>query len=176
MDAWISKGTLPPNSRYPSRSNATLAPPAIDKVGFPHIAGFTYPVRIAQPTVLKSDAMPPSKGAAYPVFVPKTDADGRDLAGVRLPTLEAPAATHTGWNLRKSGFGEGELCDNNGSMMPFAATREERLKNNDPRLSMAERYPNDGDRTAAITKAAQRLVRDRLLLEDDAKLFVPKPN
>jgi hypothetical protein len=120
--------------------------------------------------------MPPSKGAVYPVFVPKTDADGRDLAGVRLPTLEAPAATHTGWNLRKSGFGEGELCDNNGAMIPFAANREERLKNNDPRPSMAERYPKPGDRTAAIAKAAQQLVRDRLLLEDDAKLFVPGVN
>jgi hypothetical protein len=176
MDGWISNGTLPPNSRYPSRADATLMPPATAEVGFPHIPGVAYPSRIAQPTVLKSDEMPPSKGAAYPVFVPKTDVDGHDLAGVRLPTLEAPAATHTGWNLRKSGFGEGELCDNNGSMIPFAATREERLKNNDPRLSMAERYPNDGDRATAITKAAQHLVRDRLLLEDDAKLFIPNVN
>jgi hypothetical protein len=148
-------------------------PPAIDQVGFPEIPGITYPDKIAQPTVLRADEMPPSKGAAYPVFVPKTDADGRDLAGLRLPTLEAPAATHTGWNLRKSGFGEGELCDNNGTMVPFAATREERLKSNDPRLSMAERYPNQGDRAAAIAKAAQQLVRDRLLLEEDVRLFVP---
>lgn len=176
LDAWISNGTLPPNSRYPSRADATLMPPAIDEVGFPHISGVAYPSRIAQPTALKSDEMPPSKGAAYPVFVPRTDADGRDLAGVRLPTLEAPAATHTGWNLRKSGFGEGELCDNNGAMIPFAATREERLKNNDPRLSMAERYPNDGDRAAAVTKAARQLLRDRLLLEDDTKLFIPNVN
>jgi hypothetical protein len=120
--------------------------------------------------------MPPVKGAGYPVFVPKTDADGRDVAGLHLPTLEAPAATHTGWNLRKAGFGEGELCDNYGAMIPFAATREERLKNGDPRLSMAERYPNEGDRAAAIAKAAQQLVNDRLLLEDDARLFVANVN
>jgi Alpha/beta hydrolase domain len=176
LDEWISNGTLPPDSRYPNRADATLVPAAIDEVGFPRIAGFAYPGRIAQPTALKSEEMPPSKGAVYPVFVPKTDADGRDLAGVRLPTLEAPAATHTGWNLRKSGFGEGELCDNNGAMIPFAANREERLKNNDPRPSMAERYPKPGDRTAAIAKAAQQLVRDRLLLEDDAKLFAPNVN
>jgi len=176
LDEWISNGTLPPDSRYPSRTDATLVPPAIDEVGFPHLAGFDYPRRIAQPTVLTSDEMPPSKGAAYPVFVPKTDADGRDLAGVRLPTLEAPMATHTGWNLRKSGFGEGELCDNNGAMIPFAATREERLNNGDPRPSMAERYPKPGDRAAAIAKAAQQLVRDRFLLEEDAKLFVPNVN
>jgi hypothetical protein len=176
LDAWISNATLPPGSRYPNRADATLVPAAIDEVGFPRIAGFAYPSRIALPTALKSEGMPPSKGAAYPVFVPKTDADGRDLAGVRLPTLEAPAATHTGWNLRKSGFGEGELCDNIGAMIPFAANREERLKNNDPRPSMAERYPKPDDRTAAIAKAAQQLVRDRLLLDDDARLFVPSVN
>jgi len=176
LGGWISKATLPPDSRYPSRGDATLVPSETGRVGFPNIPGITYPDKIAQPTVLGADEMPPSKGAAYPVFVPKTDADGRDLAGLRLPTLEAPAATHTGWNLRKSGFGEGELCDNNGTMVPFAATREDRLKNNDPRLSMAERYPNSGDRAAAVAKAAQQLVQERLLLEEDVKLFVPNLN
>jgi hypothetical protein len=176
MNDWIAKGTLPPDSRYPSRADATLAPPWANAVGFPKIPGFAYPSRIAQPTALKSDGMPPSKGAAYPVFVPKTDADGRDIAGIHLPTLEAPAATHTGWNLRKAGFGEGELCDNNGTMIPFAATREERLKINDPRLSMEERYPNAGDRAAAIAKATQQLIRDRLVLEEDAGLFIANSN
>jgi hypothetical protein len=176
LDGWISNGTLPPASRYPSRGDGTLVPPTIDGVGFPRIPGFAYASRMARPTVIKSDEMPPVKGAGYPVFVPKTDADGRDVAGLHLPTLEAPAATHTGWNLRKAGFGEGELCDNYGAMIPFAATREERLKNGDPRLSMAERYPNEGDRAAAIAKAAQQLVNDRLLLEDDARLFVANVN
>jgi Alpha/beta hydrolase domain len=78
--------------------------------------------------------------------------------------------------MRKPGFAEGELCDNNGAMIPFAATREERLKSGDPRLSLAERYPHEGDRNAAIAKAAQQLVHDRLLLQDDVKLFVPTVN
>jgi alpha/beta hydrolase family protein len=176
MNDWIARGTLPPDSRYPSRADATLVPPSASDVGFPVIPGFAYPGRIAQPTALKSDEMPPSKGAAYPVFVPKTDADGRDVAGIHLPTLEAPAATHTGWNLRKAGFGEGELCDNNGTMIPFAATKEERLKNNDPRLSMAERYPDQGDRAAAIAKATRELIRDRLILQEDAGLFIANSN
>ncbi|MFL6840746.1 MAG: alpha/beta hydrolase domain-containing protein [Bradyrhizobium sp.] len=176
LDGWISNGTRPPDSRYPSRADGTLVPPAIDEVGFPRLPGVSYPGRIAQPTLLNSDEMPPSKGTAYPVFVPKTDADGRDIAGVHLPTLQAPAATHTGWNLRKAGFGQGELCDNYGTMIPFAATREQRLKSDDPRPSMAERYPNEGDRAAAIAKAAQQLVQDGLLLEEDAKLFAANVN
>ncbi len=176
LDAWITNGTKPPDSRYPSRADGTLAEPKGDAVGFPRIPGVSYPVRIAQPVLLNADEMPPTKGAAYPVFVPKTDSDGRAIAGVHLPTLDAPEATHTGWNLRKAGFSEGELCDNNGMMIPFAATREERDRTGDPRLSMAERYPNPGDRTAAIAKAAQKLVEDRLLLPEDVKLFVPNVN
>ena len=58
----------------------------------------------------------------------------------------------------------------------FCGTREERLKSGDPRLSMAERYPNPGDRAAAIARAAQQLVQDRLLLEEDARLFIPNVN
>jgi Alpha/beta hydrolase domain len=171
LDGWISNGTLPPASRYPSRRDDTLVSPEIEAAAFPKIPGFAYTSRMARPTLLISSEMPPTKGAAYPVFVPRTDADGRDIAGLHLPTLEAPAATHTGWNLRKTGFGEGELCDNNGSMIPFAATREERLKNGDSRLSMAERYPSAGDRAAAIAKAAQQLVQDRLLLPEDVNIF-----
>ena len=109
------------------------------------------------------------------MFVPKTDADGRDVAGLRLPTLEAPVATHLGWNVRKAGFGEGELCDNSGSMLPFAKTREERMKTNDPRLSLEERY-RGSERAAAMAKAARQLVQDRLLLEEDAKSFISAVN
>ena len=135
LDAWIANGTLPPASRYPSRADGTLAEPNAAAVGFPGIPGVTYPARINQAAVVDDKVMPPVRGAAYPAFVPKTDADGRDLAGLRLPTLEAPIATHTGWNLRKAGFGEGELCDNAGSMLPFAKTQDERQKTGDPRLS-----------------------------------------
>jgi len=176
LDAWVGSAPPPPASRYPSRSDGTLVSPVAEAVGFPHIPGVNYTSLLTKPTLINFEVMPPVKGTAYPVFVPKTDADGRDIAGLRLPTLEAPVATHTGWNLRKAGFAEGKLCDLNGSMLPFAATREDRLKNNDPRLSIAERYPKDGDRAAAITKAAKQLVQDRLLLEEDVKLFTAGVN
>jgi hypothetical protein len=176
LDAWITAGTLPPPSRYSSRNDGTLVPPTAEVVGFPQIPGIHYSGQMTRPTVINFETTPPVKGAAYPVFVPKTDADGRDVAGVHLPTLEAPIATHLGWNFRKAGFAEGELCENNGSMLPFAATREERLKNNDSRFSIAERYPKEGDRVAAIEKAAKQLVQDRLLLEEDVKLFTTGTN
>ena len=176
MDGWITQATPPPASRYPSRADGTLAPPAEVAASFPHIGSFVHHGLVHQPTVIDETAMPPVKQAAYPVFVPKTDADGNDIAGVRLPTLAAPAATHMGWNPRKAGFAEGDLCGNTGSMLPFAATREERMKNNDTRLSMEERYPQPGDRAAAIERAARQLVQDRLLLEDDVKGYLQATN
>lgn len=176
MDAWITNGTEPPKSRYPSRADGTLVPPTKADVGFPSIPGFPYNGTMTKPVLMDFGTMPPTKGKPYPIFLPKTDADGRAVAGVHLPTLEAAAGTHTGWNVRKAGFAEGELCENNGSFVPFAATKEERLKSGDPRLSMEERYPNAGDRAAAIEKAARQLVQDRLLLEDDVKIFTSATN
>jgi hypothetical protein len=176
LDAWITSDMLPPASRFPSRADGTLVAPTADAVGLPRIPGFDYRGTVNVPSVVDDNNMPPIKKAAYPVFVPKADADGNDIAGVRLPTLVAPAATHLGWNLRKAGFAEGALCGNTGSMLPFAKTREERQKTNDPRLSLAERYPHEGDRAAAIDRAAKQLVQDRLLLEEDVKGFQQATN
>jgi hypothetical protein len=175
IEGWV-EGAQPPASRYPSRADGTLVPPTAQTVGFPAIPGFSYGGLVHRPMVVDHSAMPPTKTTAYPVFVPKTDADGNAIAGVRLPTLAAPVATHLGWNLRKAGFAEGALCGNFGSMLPFANTREDRLKSNDPRLSLAERYPNPGDRAAAIERAARQLVQDRLLLEDDVRGFLQPTN
>jgi hypothetical protein len=171
LDAWITRDTLPPDSRYPSVDDGTLVEPTAAAVGFPKIPGVVYRGTMNKAPVLDESVMPPKRGVFYPMFVPKTDADGRNIAGIRLPSLEAPVATHMGWNYRKAGFAPGELCDNTGSMIPFAKTREERLKAGDPRLSLEERYPGPDDRAAAMAKAARQLVQDRLLLEEDAKAF-----
>jgi len=176
MDGWITSDTPPPASRYPSRADGTLVTPAENAKTFPSIPGFKYGGLVHQPTVVDHNAMPPAKKTAYPVFVPKVDADGNAVAGVRLPTLAAPVATHLGWNVRKAGFGEGSLCGNFGSMLPFAKTREERMKANDPRLSLEERYPTASARAAIIEQTARQLVQDRLLLEDDVSGYLQATN
>ena len=61
-------------------------------------------------------------------------------------------------------------------MLPFAKTKDERLASGDPRLSLPERYPHDGDRAEAIARAAAKLVQDRLLLPEDAKSFAAAVN
>ena len=36
------------------------------------------------------------------------------MAGVRLPQVEAPMATTTGWALRRAGFGENDSGESDG--------------------------------------------------------------
>jgi len=49
--------------------------------------------------------MPPRVLGEYAVLVPRVDADGNAIGGVRLPVLEAPKATYTGWNPRAAVVG-----------------------------------------------------------------------
>lgn len=174
MDAWVSDGTPPPASRYPSRSDDTLVQPTAQAVGFPQNPAFPYTKRMAKPALIDFSVMPPVKKQYYPVFVPKTDADGIALAGVHLPVLDAPIATYTGWNPRRAGYAQWELCGNTGSMVPFADSVAERHATGDPRLSVEERYATPGAREQLLQQAAQKLVKDRLLLEEDVGL-VTKP-
>jgi len=52
-------------------------------------------------------------------------------------------------------------------MIPFPRTAEERTKSGDPRLSIAERYPNQQEYLDKVEAAAKELVKRRLLLEGD---------
>jgi Alpha/beta hydrolase domain len=54
------------------------------------------------------------------------------------------------------------------SFIPFAATKAERERTGDPRPSLEERYPTKEAYVAAVRKAAESLVAERLLLPEDA--------
>jgi hypothetical protein len=102
----------------------------------------------------------------------QVDADGNDLAGIRSVFAQVPIGTYTGWNLGRKDRFEGGLCNLQGSFIPFAATRAERLAAGDPRLSIEERYPSKDVYVAAFKKAADDLVAQRYLLPEDAKLLI----
>jgi hypothetical protein len=140
--------------------------------GFPSIPGVTYSGSVNQLNLLDHRTIPPSQGASYTVLVGRVDADGNMRDGVRHPNLAAPLGTYTGWNLRREGYGEGDQCAGTGSFIPFAATRAERMANGDPRLSLEERYVDHAAYVRAVTEAADRLVRERLLLSADAERIV----
>jgi hypothetical protein len=103
-------------------------------------------------------------GTPYPVFVPKTDADGNDIAGIRMPEVTVPVATYTGWALRADGL---DGCDAAGQQIAFAKTKAERLAAGDPRPSLEERYADHVTYVSLVTRAAQDLKAQRLLLDED---------
>jgi hypothetical protein len=115
---------------------------------------------------------PPAKGAKYELRVPKPDADGLDLGGVRTLDIAAPVGTNTGWNLWAAAPKSNDLCGLNGSFFPFARTAGERAKSGDPRQSLEERYKDHAAFVHAVEQAARTLVADRFLLEEDAKTLI----
>jgi hypothetical protein len=180
LDEWVTKGIRPPDSRYARVDDGTLVPFDQASTGFPSIPGVTYaglantlPLRFYGPSFSSTggviDVMPPITlaGSGYTILVPKVDQDGNDLAGVRVPQLEVPTATYTGWNLRAAGFREGDLCGLDGMYLPFAETKVERLATGDPRLSLEERYRNHGGYVSRIIEAARKQRAERLLLQED---------
>ena len=93
-----------------------------------------------------------------------------EVAGIRLPDIATPLATYTGWNVYKRQ--PNELCDRDGSYLPFAKTRIEREAAGDPRLSLEERYGTRAAYVARIKAAGDALVSERLLLPTDAAAYV----
>jgi len=178
LEQWVTKGVAPPESRVPSIAQKT-ARDASD-VKMPVVKGFALapganvigpPVDwIDPPGSGKQVYMTASAPQVYGTRVSAVDADGNELAGIRLPDITAPLATYTGWNVYKAQ--PGELCDRDGSYVPFARTKAEREAAGDPRPSVAERYGTRAAYVAKVKAAADDLVRERLLLPDDAAAYV----
>lgn len=183
LNEWITDGREPPRSNYGSvgtgkgrgkgnSKNATFVPSDQESTGFPHIPGVTYNGIYNSIRVTDYSVQPPAEGEAYGVLVPRVDADGNSLAGIRVPALEAPIATYTGWNLRAEGFAEDEACSSRGSYIPFPATRADRMASGDPRLSIEERYASRKHYLKKFATAARKLVAKRFLLPEDAEAMI----
>jgi hypothetical protein len=118
---------------------------------------------------------PPRVGSPFGVLVPQSDADGNDLGGVRLPELQIPLATYTGWNLRDPGIGApDQRVSFLGSFIPFARSERERKQSGDPRPSIAERYASREQYLAKYAEAAKKLVQQRFLLTDDVPAMLER--
>jgi alpha/beta hydrolase family protein len=180
LDQWVADAKRPPASRVPRSAKGTLVPSLPQtKQGFPAIPSVTYSGLARTGDLFDFGAsldegvltvLPPaSLGTPYPVLVPKTDHDGNDGAGIRLPAVVAPTATYTGWALRAAAFAGDDLCDASGQQIAFAHAKAERLAAGDPRRSLAERYRTHERYVKRVTRAAKRLRRQRLLVDEDVQ-------
>jgi hypothetical protein len=183
MDEWVAQGTLPPPSQFSLVRDGTLVPPDRRRTGFPEIPGVPFQGLHNRQLFLnygpqinhgRIDVHPPAPigNGAYTILVPRTDADGNDIAGIRLPAVQAPLGTHTGWNLQPRGLAEDELSGLLGAYIPFARTKAARKQSNDPRASLQERYRDKDDYVRRIARAARALVSQRYLLPEDAQRII----
>ncbi|MXY15842.1 MAG: hypothetical protein F4Y57_02245 [Acidobacteria bacterium] len=182
LDEWVSAGKEPPASRVPRRADGTLveALPR-EHLGFPAIPGVHYDGLLSTGDLLDFgpqagdgilSVLPPEVTEPYPALVPRTDADGNDMAGIRVPDVAAPLATYTGWAVRAAEYAGNDLCDAAGQQIAFPQTRAERLEHGDPRPSIEERYGGRDGYVAAVERAVRALEQDRLLLAEDAERLI----
>ncbi len=193
MNAWVTKGTLPPASRYPTLSGHALVQPTKAAMGFPTIPLYALPASI--PTGLNNSLLdydfgpqfiyndlsgvitqqPPAIKQVITMLVPKVNADGNeDVAGQSVPSVlfQAPLGTYLGWNITASGYRAGTICAFTGGYVPFAQTKATRIANGDPRLSLDERYGTHAAYVTAVTTAANTAVAQRFLLQADADKLI----
>ncbi len=171
---WTRLGTAPPESRFPRLADAMLTPPEREAVGFPDLRA----VGVEFPAVINALALvdytggvaKPAVGRSYQLLVPMTDADGHDIAGIRLPDVAAPLATHTGWNVRRKGYADGQLCGLNGLYLPLPA----RPRAGDPRRAISQRYASRIDYARAVALAARELRDQGLLLQEDVDRYIER--
>lgn len=176
MNAWITDGAAPPDSRIPRIDKDELVSPRA--LAFPKIPGVELPKapyrawRLDFGPDFRTKGIvafePPQVGQPFPILVPQVNTDGNETAGIREPEQMAPLATYTGWNPRDPQIGAPDVIYNMvGSFIPFARTRAEREKSGDPRPSIEERYHTRDEYLNRVEAAAQPLIRARLLLERD---------
>ena len=163
LERWVADGVAPQGSRRPRLADGTLV--WAEALGFAAIPG-AAPAPEANPIEAVPDWVDPvPQDHGWRPLVPAVDADGNEVAGIRLPDIAAPVATYTGWNRYAAPYPEGEVADRAGMCLPFPATQAERARSLDPRLSLEERGTPDRAGVAAA------LVRDGLLLAEDAAGF-----
>jgi hypothetical protein len=184
LDAWVRASTPPPPSAYPKIEDGTLVP--LSGYAFPAIPGINQPHEASEATRLDFGPnwqegilalQPPKTGQPFPVLVPQVDADGNERDGVRLPEITVPLATYTGWTLRDPSIGApDQRVAFEVSYLPFPKTPVGREQShsqiNDPRKSIAERYPSREDYLSRYTKAVDNLVQQHWILQEDRPVLL----
>jgi Alpha/beta hydrolase domain len=140
LDDWVAKGTEPPKSRLMPLEQAN-----------------------GDPTVLRAPGQLPKAT----IEIPKRDADGNVVGGVRLPDMEAPLGVHARQNPPLS-----FQCMLAGGYVAFPRTQADADASHDAHRPVLERYKTRNDYVNRIRTAARDLEQDGFLLPDDAAIII----
>jgi hypothetical protein len=152
LERWVTDGTEPAASVVPRQADGTAVSRAEVLKAFPDAALPDVDALTYTPALDPDKAQwPLERGEPRVALVSAVDENGNEVAGIRLPAVQAGAAAYTGWNPRRHVDGLPDvLFDLVGSRLPSPATATE-----------------DQLRTAAEQLAAQRF-----LLPEDVELAV----
>jgi Alpha/beta hydrolase domain len=185
LDAWATLQREPPPSAVPSITEESAGTLIQYVAAFPKMPTVRLPTQLLEPPRLDfgprfssegiADNVPPKVGQPYAVRVPLPDADGLDKAGLRLPEIQAPLGTYTGWNVQNAATGAPERLGRwDGSFFPFARSENERLAANDPRRPIAERYASREAYVEAYAAAALNMAEADLILAMDVNPMIER--
>jgi hypothetical protein len=140
LDDWVAKGTEPPKTRLMPLEPAN-----------------------GDPTVLRT----PAHLANATIEIPKRDADGNVLGGVRLPDMAAPLGVNARQNPPLS-----FQCMLAGAYVAFPLTQADADAAHDQHRPVLERYKTRNDYVDHIRVAARDLESEGFLLPDDAAIII----
>ncbi len=184
LERWIVAGTLPPASRYPTVTAGTAVASDAISLGWPNLASISVPNGTTttpltlnvnysgiynQIAVTDYSATVPVRdlNKQYRILLPKVDHIGNEISGIRQPEVQVPIATYAGWNYRRTGFAQGEMCALVGTTLPLAVSAATKAAT-DPRPTLADLYTGKADYLAKFGAAADALVAQGFLTSVDA--------
>jgi hypothetical protein len=197
---WLMSGTTMPSSAYPTLASGELVLNNAIAEGFPNIPGFTFAGDQAWPPFVYDfgpgenydqesgipTIEPPNITQVLSVYATTVNADGNEnVSG--LPTVlgQAPLGTYVGWNLASTGWygpnasngpsSVGQViagAGGSGGFWPFWDTKANRIANDDPRLSLEERYGTSAGYNCVVAAVANAAVAQRFLLSSDATTLI----
>ena len=181
LDRWVSTGEEPPASRHPSLNDGTAVESYTLVERFAQLPGVRVPTQTTRAIRLdygpeshlgRTTTLPAIEGEEFPALVANLDESFNEVKGIRMPDLEVPVATYTGWNLRDESIGNPNLFIGitgglAGWTLPLPVTDAERESTGDPRPSIESRYSNREDYLEQVAQAARALVDEGYMLAED---------
>lgn len=183
LEHWVSDGTEPPPSTHARIDDGTAVTRATVLDCFDRLPEQVTPSRSklwVMRTIdlgARSDegvgAYPTVEGATYPCLVSAVDDDGNELAGIRLPDLTQPVATHAGWNVRDPETGSpDQQVPMQGFSRWFPVTKADRDAAGEVRVSIEERYAGRSNYIALVKHDVEKLAQNGFVLEQDIDMVV----
>lgn len=181
LEEWITGDKEPPASAHARIDHETAVPRDNVLDAFDALPDQVTPDRSKLWVMRQTDlgdaaengvgVYPPIEGESYSCLVSAVDADGNELAGIRLPDLTRPVATHAGWNVRHPETGApDQVVPMQGFTRWFPVTSSDREAANDVRPAINERYESRDKYAELVKLDADALAKAGYVLPQDIDL------